>query len=43
MTEIKTSKEIWEMMQRETELWKNHQQTMSEYLAEANKKWIWLE
>ena len=38
--EIKTSKEIWRKVQTESELWKNHCQTMTEYLDEIETNWV---
>jgi len=38
--EIKTSKEIWRYVQTESELWKNHCQTMQEYLDEVDTQWV---
>jgi len=38
--EVKTSKQIWRKVQKESELWKNHCQTMTEYLDEVETKWV---
>jgi len=40
MIEIKTSKEIWRKVQTESEIWKNHRQTMQEYLDEVETNWL---
>ena len=40
MIEIKTSKEIWRKVQTESEIWKNHRQTMQEYLDEVETNWV---
>ena len=37
---IKTSESIYLEMCKETEIWKNHQQTIKEYNKESKKKWV---
>jgi len=38
--EIKTSGQIWQKVVDETRLWKDHQQTMKEYLEEVETNWV---
>ena len=37
---IKTSEQIWQKVVDETRLWKDHQQTMKEYLEEVETRWV---
>jgi len=40
MMKTKTSEEIFNIINKESKIWKDHRQTMREYLIVANKKWV---